>query len=197
MPAAYNSIEKRNELVRAARELLHERGFHRTSLADVAELARVPLGNVHYYFKTKERLAEAVIASHEAMLRERFEFWSKKHAEPRKRLRELLRSPLDSSDSVIQFGCPHGSLCQELEKLASGTPLAQAGARLLTVYVDWCEAQFRALGARPREARALAEQLVSSMQGTMLLAHTMRSRELLQSQLRRIELWLNGVVSSN
>ena len=197
MPAAYDSVEKRNELVRAARELLHERGFHRTSLADVAELARVPLGNVHYYFKTKERLAEAVIASHEAMLRERFEFWSKKHAEPRKRLRELLRSPLDSSDSVIQFGCPHGSLCQELEKLASGTPLAQAGARLLTVYVDWCEEQFRALGARPREARALAEQLVSSMQGTMLLAHTMRSRELLASQLRRIELWLNGVVSSN
>jgi AcrR family transcriptional regulator len=197
MPAAYDSVEKRNELVRAARELLHERGYHRTSLADVAELARIPLGNVHYYFKTKERLAEAVIASHEAMLRERFEFWSKKHAEPRKRLRELLRSPLDSSDSVIQFGCPHGSLCQELEKLASDTPLAQAGARLLTVYVDWCEEQFRALGARPREARALAEQLVSSMQGTMLLAHTMRSRELLASQLRRTEVWLNGVVSSN
>ncbi len=61
MPAAYASADKRAELVAAATGLLHEQGFHRTTLADVAERASVPLGNVYYYFRTKEALAEAVI----------------------------------------------------------------------------------------------------------------------------------------
>jgi AcrR family transcriptional regulator len=46
-PAAYASTEKRAELVAAATHLLHEQGFHRTTLADVAGRADVPLGNVY------------------------------------------------------------------------------------------------------------------------------------------------------
>ena len=88
---------------------------------------------------------------------------------------------------MIQFGCPHGSLCQELEKLGPGAPLARAGARLLSVYVDWARAQFLALGLRGREARARALDLIAAIQGAMLLAHTMRSERVLRDQLRRIE----------
>jgi len=32
--------------------------------------------------------------------------------------------------------------------------------------------------------------LIAAIQGTMLLAHTMRSRALLASQLKRVERWL-------
>ncbi len=191
-PAA--AVEKRTELVRAAKQLLHEQGFHRTTLADVAGIAGVPLGNVYYYFKTKEALAEAVIASHEAALRERFASWVTAHADPRRRLRCLVRAPLDAADSVIQFGCPHGSLCQELEKLGPDAPLAGAAGRLLTVYIDWVEEQIRALGHGRRESRALATELVAAVQGTMLIAHTMRSHELLAQQLRRVERWLDEAV---
>jgi TetR/AcrR family transcriptional regulator, transcriptional repressor for nem operon len=191
MPEAYASASKRSELVRAATELLHEQGFQRTTLADVAGAAEVPLGNVYYYFRTKEALAEAVIASHEDALRERFATWTKAHRDPRMRLRCLVRAPLDSADRIIRFGCPHGSLCQELEKLGPGAPLAKAGARLLAVYIDWSDTQFRALGCEKREARALAADLVASVQGTMLVAHTLRSSALLAQQLRRVERWLD------
>src|SRR5580704_13402981 len=193
MPAAYASAEKRAELVAAARGLLHEQGFHRTTLADVAERASVPLGNVYYYFKTKEALAEAVITAHEQALRELFASWDAAHRDPRARLRRLVRAPLDATDRVIQFGCPHGSLCQELEKLGKDAPLARAGARLLAVYIDWSDAQFRALGCAKREARGLATDLVASVQGTMLLANTLRSSALLAAQLRRVEHWLDGL----
>src|ERR1700722_14066928 len=189
--AAYASADKRAELVRAAKQLLHEHGFQRTTLADVAGVARVPLGNVYYYFRTKEALAEAVIASHEGALRERFASWVAKHRDPRLRLRCLVRAPLDSADSVIQFGCPHGSLCQELEKLGPDAPLAKAAARLLTVYIEWAEEQIRELGNGRRESRALATDLVAAVQGTMLIAHAMRSHELLAQQLRRVERWLD------
>jgi TetR/AcrR family transcriptional regulator, transcriptional repressor for nem operon len=195
MPAPYAAEEKRTELVRAATRLLHEQGFQRTTLADVASRARVPLGNVYYYFKTKEALAEAVIASHEAALRERFASWTSAHRDPKLRLRRLVRAPLDALDGVIQFGCPHGSLCQELEKLGADAPLAKAGARLLAVYIDWASEQFLALGCGRRESQALAADLVASVQGTMLIAHTLRSPDLLAHQLRRVERWLDDALS--
>jgi hypothetical protein len=138
-------------------------------------------------------LAEAVIAAHEQALRERFASWDAAHRDPRVRLRQLVRAPLDRSDRIIQFGCPHGSLCQELEKLGEDAPLARAGARLLAVYIDWTDSQFRALGCAKREARGLATDLVASVQGTMLLANTLRSSALLAAQLRRVEHWLDGV----
>jgi AcrR family transcriptional regulator len=194
-PAAYASTEKRSELVGAARRLLHRRGFQRTTLADVATDAKVPLGNVYYYFRTKEALADAVIAAHEASLRDGFAEWTNAFAEPHARLRRLVRAPLDSADSIVQFGCPHGSLCQELEKLGAKAPLARASARLLGVYVDWAEIQFRELGAG-RESRALATDLVAMVQGTLLLAHTMRSHRLLSRQLRRVERWLDEAVKT-
>ena len=183
---AYAATEKRVELVRAAQSLLHERGFHRTTLADVAQAAKVPLGNVYYYYKTKEALAEAVIDAHEAALRDCVTSWSKAHESPRERLARYVRAPLDAADSVIEFGCPHGSLCQELEKLGPRAPLAKASARLMAVYVDWAAEQFRALGHRT-DARELASELVAAVQGTLLLAHTLRSRAFLVKQLGRVE----------
>jgi TetR/AcrR family transcriptional repressor of nem operon len=195
-PTAYASSEKRAELVAAATQLLHEQGFHRTTLADVASRAGVPLGNVYYYFKTKDALAEAVIDAHEGALRARFASWASGHREPVARLRCLVRAPLDAEDRVIQFGCPHGSLCQELEKLGAKTRLAKAGTRLMTVYIDWAEEQLRAHGIPNREARALAIDLIAAVQGAMLLANAMRSKELLASQLRRVERWLDASLTS-
>ncbi|HEY1818247.1 MAG TPA: helix-turn-helix domain-containing protein [Kofleriaceae bacterium] len=193
MLAAYASDEKRAVLVQSAKRLLHEQGFARTTLADVAASAGVPLGNVYYYFKTKDAIAEAVLASHELDLRAMFANWTARHRDPRSRLRRLVRAPLDSG-SIIQFGCPHGSLCQELEKLGARAPLAKAAARLFEVYLEFAEQQFRSVGLTPREARARATDLVASIQGTMLLAHTMRSRELLASQLKRLERSLDASV---
>jgi len=53
--------DKRTRLIETATNLAYGRGFRETSLADIAEAARVPVGNVYYYFKTKEELAEAVV----------------------------------------------------------------------------------------------------------------------------------------
>ena len=187
MPAAYASDEKRTVLLRSAQQLLHEQGFARTTLADVAKRSGVPLGNVYYYFKTKEAIAEAVIAAHAADLSAMFATWTAKHHDPLERLRRLVRAPLSYADAVVNFGCPHGSLCQELEKLGARAPLAKATARLLGLYIEFAEQQLLATGVRPREATARATELIAAIQGTMLLAHTLRSRDLLASQLKRVE----------
>jgi len=45
---------KRTRLINTASKLAHEHGFNQTTLADIARDSGVPLGNVYYYFKTKE-----------------------------------------------------------------------------------------------------------------------------------------------
>ena len=195
MVAAYDSASKRTQLVRAAKELIHEQGFHKTTLANVADRAQVPLGNINYYFSTKRSLAEAVIASHGEALREAFARWEAASADPQWRLRRLVRSPLESIEAIVRFGCPHGSLCQELEKLSAESPLVTAGTRLMRIYVDWAQQQFRLIGYGEQESRETAEQLVAAIQGTMLLAHSLRSQEVLKRQLLRVESWLEEEIT--
>src|SRR5258708_23411700 len=148
MLAPYVSDQKRSHLVRAAKQLIHEQGLERTTFAHVAARADVPLGNVYYYFKTKEALAESAIASHEADLRVAFAAWTAAHREPRARLRRFVRGPLHYAEDVIKFGCPHGSLCQKLEKLAAKESLAKAARRLLSAYIDCADGHVRAHGFR-------------------------------------------------
>src|SRR6266536_184061 len=52
---------KRERLVASAGERLHRQGVAATTLADIAQAADVPVGNVHYYFRTKDDLVRAVI----------------------------------------------------------------------------------------------------------------------------------------
>ncbi len=180
------ATDRRTQLVDAARRLLHRQGLQRTTLAEVAHRARIPLGNVYYYFRTKEALAEAVIESHLEALGQAFDAFEAAHPDPRDRLRALLRMPLGEARDILDFGCPHGSLCQELEKLGARSALARAGTRLLGTYLDWAERQFRALG-QGAESGPLARDLIASLQGTLLLAHAMRSRTLLKERLLRLE----------
>src|SRR5258706_16123128 len=54
-------IDKRSRLLSAAVDLAYQNGFGATSLADIAREAEVPLGNVYYYFKTKDEIGEAIV----------------------------------------------------------------------------------------------------------------------------------------
>src|SRR6266545_2976132 len=53
--------DKRTRLIETAMKLAYKQGFRESSLADIAKAAHVPVGNVYYYFKTKEELGKAVV----------------------------------------------------------------------------------------------------------------------------------------
>jgi AcrR family transcriptional regulator len=181
--------DKRARLLDAGQALLHRQGFERTTLADVATLAKVPLGNVYYYFRTKDSLCQAVVDAHTAALSAQFALWERSADGPKERLRALVYAPRESLDAVLAFGCPHGSLCQELEKLGAESPLAQAAGRLMSCYLTWAEGQFRAMGWGAR-AHDRAVDLIAALQGAMLVGHTLRSPSVFKRALRRIDLSL-------
>ena len=70
MGMAKRQPDKRTRLIETAMKLAYRNGFRETSLADIAEVAHVPVGNVYYYFKTKEELGEAVVERRLAQFRE-------------------------------------------------------------------------------------------------------------------------------
>jgi AcrR family transcriptional regulator len=193
--AAYESDAKRDALVNAAAELVYEQGLRATTLAMVAKRANVPLGNVYYYFKTKESLATAVIEGYVSAIKAQHEAWNLAHDNPRVRLRHMLRSALEEADVIVKFGCAHGSLCQEVEKLGKASALARAGAQLMDTLLAWTEEQLRALGVAGREASDLAVDLIGALQGAALLAQARRSPELLSRQIHRIERRLDQELS--
>src|SRR5258705_1889960 len=68
MHMARTHIDKRSRLVSAAVGLAYQNGFEATSLADIAREAKGPLGNVYYYFKTKDEIGEAIVGLRLAQL---------------------------------------------------------------------------------------------------------------------------------
>jgi TetR/AcrR family transcriptional repressor of nem operon len=178
---------KRDRLIEAAKSMFYQQGVTRTTLADVAHQAQVPLGNIYYHFRTKEALVEAVIQAHLQELQSLFAQLDR-DPDPRQRLLELLAAERKSEQTLARYGCPYGSLSQELNK-EDGQPATMA-ALLFQAYLDWAATQFRLLGKDEEEARDLAMDLISSMQGTFVLTNSFRSPELLQRKLQRLETWL-------
>jgi TetR/AcrR family transcriptional repressor of nem operon len=179
---------KRERLVEGARRVFHEHGVQPTTLADIAEAANVPVGNVYYYFKTKDELVEAAIDAYardiQAKLAEH-----ERHRSPRGRLKSLAHSFIDMADLVSRYGCPQGSLCQELDKRDDGVD--RSAAKLMSLSIDWAEEQFRLMGNR--DARDLAVTLVANLQGACLVTNTFRDPSVLTRQVRRLERWIDSL----
>jgi AcrR family transcriptional regulator len=182
---------KRARLVAAACRVLYEQGVERTTLADIALAADVPVGNVYYYFKTKDKLVEAAIRAHGDNLGAMLSALDRRRT-PQGRLKGLIRAWTDQRDLAVRYGCPFGTLACELDKRADG--LERTAAQVLGTLADWAERQFRSLGRS--DARDLAIALVASYQGISLLANTFRDPELMVREGRRLERWIDSLASA-
>jgi TetR/AcrR family transcriptional regulator, transcriptional repressor for nem operon len=181
--AVRRSSGKRERLIVAAMQVLYEQGAEATTLADIAQAAGIPVGNVYYYFKTKSDIIAAVIDAHEQDIRRMLSAIEAADADPRQRLKELFAALGGRADLIARYGCPHGSLCQELAKHADEADILDA-ARLVRLPIDWCERQFALLGYP--DARNLAVQLIAAYQGSALLANALRDPALLAEESRRM-----------
>jgi AcrR family transcriptional regulator len=180
---------KRERLVAAARELIYRQGVAQTTLADIAHAAEVPLGNVYYYFKTKDDIIGAVVQTHGDQIESTLAELERRHRSPKARLKALVRFLAERSGSIAQYGCPYGTLSSELTKRAKGSdPLA---APLMQTPLDWAEQQFHAMGRR--DAHDLAVELVASYQGSAVLSSALGQPELMARQARRLQRWIDAL----
>jgi AcrR family transcriptional regulator len=174
--------------VESARALIHEQGVHATTIADIAERADVPLGNVYYYFKTKDELVAGVVDKYVQQVHDLLGRLDSRQT-PRARLKGLTRNWGDAAPIVAQAGCPLGSLCSELAKGEHDT--AGAGAEIFGLLLSWTEAQFRELGRR--DASDLALTLISGIQGASVLSNSFHDPDIMTRQVRQLDRWIDSL----
>ncbi|MEU4315882.1 TetR/AcrR family transcriptional regulator [Nocardia sp. NPDC024068] len=186
--AGTRSRGKRERLAAAAATVLHEQGVEKTTLADIARVAEVPVGNVYYYFKTKNELVEAAIETHTRSLSDLIEALDRL-PEPAERLKALIAGWVEQRDTAVRFGCPTGTLATELDKRGDG--LDATVADLMRTLIDWAEAQFADMGRT--DARESAVALIAAYQGISVLTNTLRDPELMAAEGRRLERWIDSM----
>ena len=162
--------------------------MEKSALADIAAAADVPLGNVYYYFKTKDALVSAVIEHY----RQTFGAMNAQLShgqEPADRLKALLGMLTMRQERLASYGCPVGSLTSELGK--RDDDLRAGAGSILSGVIDWAEIQFLAMGRE--DARELATALIAAYEGIVLLAAALRDPGLIDTEVSRLGRWIDSL----
>lgn len=181
---------KREQLVTAACELFHQQGVAATTLADIADRSGVPLGNVYYYFKSRNDIVAAVVGARSREIQDLGALLEKRHRSPKARLKTLVSMVADQREAITAYGCPYGTLCAELVSQDEESSRSLAGGVMRSL-VAWTELQFREMGRR--DARDLALEFVAMYQGGAIVASALGDPDVFVQQARRMQRWLDGI----
>ena len=181
--------DNRTRLLQAAEKVTYRHGFGKTALADIAEEASVPLGNVYYYFKTKDEIGNAIVEVRISRFRKLLHELDKADS-PKERLCGFVQIKINNRETLARSGCPVGTLCSELHK--DGGAVAKKSTVLFAEALAWMEAQFKALG-KGADSRGLAVHLLSTAQGVSVLAHTFHDPGMIELEAARLKDWIRGL----
>ena len=177
--------DKRERLIRSADQLILRQGYKQTTLSDIAEDSGVPLGNVYYYFKTKEDIGKTIIDSRIKAMQTLLAQCSE-HQDPKARLLELLAYPIKLRRELAENGCPLGTLSYELSRLNSN--LNDSARDLVNIVLDWSTQQFKLMGQA--NYKQLGLQFVSNLQGMSLIANALNDPGVVDQMVERARAWI-------
>ncbi|HEY6329679.1 MAG TPA: TetR/AcrR family transcriptional regulator [Blastocatellia bacterium] len=181
--------DNRKRLQTAAMNVAYRYGFGAASIADIAKEARIPQGNIYYYFKTKDEIGDAIIELRLSRLRALLKQLDDLDS-PTERLCGFVQIKVDRRDELARGGCPVGTLCSELRK--QGGPVANRATVIFAEVLAWLEKEFKALG-KGAGSRGLAVHVLSATQGLSLLAHAFHDPGLIDMEAARLIEWIRGL----
>ena len=169
--------DTRWRILEAAMHLFREKGYGSTSVADILSRAGVNSGSLYHYFPGKQDLLIAVLDTyiggiHQMLLEPAW----RGVEDPIEKIFKLLAG---YREALIQtectYGCPIGSLALEIHQ-----PDPPVRERLAANFSNWTTAIEGCLkAARDRvpagtDRRALAEFVLTTMEGAVMLARSYR-----------------------
>jgi len=184
----------RQHIVDVADNLFYQKGYNQTSFTDIAEASEIPRGNFYYYFKTKDEILLAVIEHRVVMIRSMLQTWDQEFTTPLDKLKRFAHILRVEGQDVCQFGCPLGSLTIELGKAQQ--ELQSQAKGMFDVFREWLVKQFSDLGY-PDNANHLAMQLMSRIQGIVVMAHAYNDPAFIETSANEIESWIDSLKKTN
>jgi TetR/AcrR family transcriptional repressor of nem operon len=185
-PATSKGRETRERIVRAAAELVVERGVAGTSLDDVCARAHASKGQLYHYFADRDDLMRAVAraASDEVVGGQAELFERLDTIEGLRAWAEALVSLQQARNA--QGGCPIGSLAGQLGEQDEGARLELADG--LDRWESGIRQGLERMAARGElkphaEPGVLAQNMLAAVQGGLLLTQVRRDPEQLRSAL--------------
>lgn len=169
--------ETRAKILTAAMHLFWEKGYGSTSMADILGRAGVNSGSLYHFFPGKQDLLLAVLDAYRDGIEELLlaPAWEGVD-DPIERVFALLATYRKAIvETECTYGCPIGSLALELHE-----PDPAVRERLAANFTAWIEAIERCLvEARDRiprdvDRKALAEFVLTTMEGGVMLARSYR-----------------------
>ena len=167
----------------------HHDGVAASSLAAVANDAAVPLGNVYYYFRSKDALTEEVIDRWCAWVSDSLESLEI-GTDPRARLRSFVAAAGQRRQGYADFGCPLAALSSDLRNAppaiaaSSGQPLAMIRAWLRAQFVQMIDAE---------AAGGHADFCLAGLQGSFALAHATGDPQIVLRTVDHLLGWIDTV----
>jgi AcrR family transcriptional regulator len=169
--------DTRRRILEAAMHLFWEKGYGSTSIADILSRAGVNSGSLYHFFPGKQDLLIAVLDTYLGGIRQMLlePAW-RGTADPIEKIWKLMdryREALVQTECT--YGCPIGSLALEIHE-----PDPAVRERLAQNFSKWVDAIVECLDAAgprlPRDVdkRALAEFVLTTMEGGVMLARTYR-----------------------
>ena len=181
----------RDHIVEAADQLFYQQGYEHTSFSDIADAVHISRGNFYYHFKTKDEILEAVIRLRLENTRKMLKQWEAEGKEPADRIRSFIHILIANRAKIMRYGCPVGTLCNELAKLSHVSQ--EEANKLFTLFRTWLSRQFALLG-RETEADELAMHLLARSQGVATLANAFHDEKFIRQEVKQMCDWLNAVI---
>jgi AcrR family transcriptional regulator len=176
--------DKRERLVLAAAGRFHRDGLNGSSIADIARDADVPVGNVFYYFRTKDELIRAVVDHWVARIQSAMDSLLRE-ALPERRLEAFLDNSAARADVYATMGCPLVALARDLRQ--SGNALSPLAADIIHPQVDWIDRMFAAMGIQNKEKHRAAQGILAALQGSFQMAFALADSDIIYATVEELK----------
>jgi len=167
----------RESLITTSVGLFQRQGFAGTGLAEILAESGAPRGSLYHYFpEGKDAVGEAAVREAGAVAAQRFRDGAARFGDPRKLALGYGRAMAETLEaSGFSRGCPIATVA--LECVPESERISAASRDVFASWAAiWTDLLTQAGIAAPRAA-VLAELVLSSVQGAMILARVRRSTE--------------------
>lgn len=175
---------KRSQIVDAANRLFYEQGYEATSFSSIAEAVGISRGNFYYHFKTKDELLDAVIEARMASTREMLASWRNGDTTPLDRVFKFIEIVIANQDDIESYGCPVGTLTNELAK--RDHPARPQAVGVFDLFRTWLREQLEELTSAS-EADDLAMHVLTFSQGAATLSNAFGDRDYVRREVDRLK----------
>jgi TetR/AcrR family transcriptional repressor of lmrAB and yxaGH operons len=182
-PAEIADPGTRARLLASAVQLLSERGLEGTGLAALIEASGATKGSLYHFFpEGKSQWVAEALSVYSAQLRAGLDARFAKAATPGAAVAGFIEDAAKRQEQqAFQRGCPIGAVALDV---APDDPLA---AHCSALFDDWVATLARHLRpGKAKEGRALAEWVIASFEGALLLSRVRRSAAPLREAAKRL-----------